>query len=127
MTTVPEFVRTFQPPPVGFVSIDLDLYSSTREALQIFARSDMRMLRHVPLYVDDIDFFASHDHAGELLAISEFNESHRDVRIDRWRGVRNARPFPEAPYLGRLYVAHDLVAVSNVALERPAITLPLKM
>lgn len=89
-------------PPIGFVSFDLDLYSSTRDALQIFALPDKRMLWHVPLYLDDIEFLFNHNFAGELLAIDEFNEEGSGVKIDRWYGVKIGRPFPERSFLDKL-------------------------
>lgn len=124
--TVPGFFKNFQPPPIGFVSIDLDLYSSTREALQIFSIPDKRMLWHVPVYFDDIEFLFNHRFAGELLAITEFNEGNSQVKIDKWYGVNMGRPFPERPFLEKLYVAHDLEAISNVALKRDTAMLPLR-
>jgi hypothetical protein len=124
--TVPEFFASFEAPPIGFVSFDLDLYSSTRDALRILALPDTRMLWHVPLYFDDIDFLFNHRFAGELLAIDEFNRLNEEVKIDRWYGVRAGRPFPERPFLDKLYVAHDLAAISNVLLEREPVTLPLR-
>jgi hypothetical protein len=125
MDTIPRFFKDFQPPPVGFVSFDLDLYSSTRAALQIFCVPDKRMLWQVPLYFDDIEFLFNHKFAGELLAIEEFNEASSQVKIDRWYGVRTGRPFPERPFLEKLYVAHDLEAISKVVLKREAAVLPL--
>lgn len=122
---VPGFFETFKPPPLGFVSIDLDLYSSTRDALQIFSQPDKKMLWHVPLYFDDIEFIFNHKFAGELLAIREFNGKNNQVKIDRWYGLRAGRPFPERPFLEKFYVAHDLEAISKVVLDRDVVTLPL--
>lgn len=124
--TIQGFFKDFQPPPIGFVSFDLDLYSSTRDALQIFCIPDKRMLWHVPLYFDDIEFLFNHKFAGELLAIDEFNEKSNRVKIDRWYGVRLGRPFPERPFLEKLYVAHDLEAISKVILKREVVALPLR-
>lgn len=124
--TVPSFFSSQGAPPIGFVSIDLDLYSSTRDALRIFALPDTRMLWHVPLYFDDIEFMFNHRFAGELLAIDEFNQLHEDVKIDRWYGVKAGRPFPERGYLDSLYVAHDLAGVSGVELGRGSAALPLE-
>lgn len=124
--TIRTFYKDYRPPPVGFVSFDLDLYSSTRDALQIFSLPEKRMLWNVPLYFDDIEFLFNHRFAGELLAIHEFNRDNERVKIDRWHGVRMNRPFPERPFLEKLYVAHDLEAISKVALKREAVTLPLK-
>jgi hypothetical protein len=124
--TVPRFVAEMQTEPVGFVAIDLDLYSSTCAALQLFAHPGKRMLRQVPIYLDDVDLIINHRFAGELLAIEEFNRDHADVKIDRWRGVRKGRPFPERPYLDKLFVAHDLKAISGCAVERSNASLPLR-
>lgn len=124
--TVTGFFRDNHPPPIGFVSYDLDLYSSTREALRIFTLPDKRMLWHVPLYFDDVAMLFNHQFAGELLAMREFNEQGSHVKIDAWRGVKIGRPFPERPFLDRLYVAHDLEAISKAVLHRGAARLPFR-
>jgi hypothetical protein len=122
--TVPHFVEHVQSAPVGFVSFDLDLYSSTKDAMQVLSHPGKRMLRQTPLYFDDLQSFINHRFAGELLAIDEFNDSNRSVKIDRWRGLRVNRPFPESPYLERMYVAHDLEAISATVLTRSTRILP---
>ncbi len=124
--TLAGFFRAHAPPPVGFVSFDLDLYSSTRDALRIFTLPDKSMLWHVPVYFDDIDFLFNNRFAGELLAIAEFNDANDGVKIDKWYGVGIDRPFPERPFLDKLFVAHDLDAVSRVKLDRVAGMLPLQ-
>ncbi len=58
-----------------------------------------RTLDHVALYFDDVEHSISHRFAGELLAIDEFNRASAQVKIDRWRGLENDRPFAEASYL----------------------------
>ena len=116
--TVASFFKNFDPPPIGFVAFDLDLFSSTRAALRIFLLRDKKMLWHVPLYFDDIDFLANHRFAGELLAIDEFNQQDEKVRIDRWHRVKSGRPFHERPFLEKLYVAHDCEAIGRIMLDR---------
>lgn len=123
--TVPTFFEAFTPPPIGFVSIDLDLYSSTRDALRVFLGPGKRMLWHTPMYFDDIDSMFNHRFAGERLAIDDFNASSSYVKIDRWHGVQRERPFPERPYLQQMYVAHDLHATAGVQLERASGVLTL--
>jgi hypothetical protein len=98
---------------VGFVSVDVDLYSSTKEILRMFEMPDRRVLKRVFLYFDDIDFIFNHKFAGELLAIDEFNASAGTVKIDRWRGIEKHRPFFESPWLRKMYIAHDLEAITN--------------
>jgi hypothetical protein len=116
--TVAEFFSRHHAPPVGFASFDLDLYSSTRDALRIFMLPDTRMLWHVPLYFDDTHGLFTHRFAGELLAIEEFNEQSETVKIDRWHGVKAGRPFAEALFLDALYAAHDLAAISKAQAVR---------
>lgn len=125
-TTVPEFVSKTQNAPIGFASFDLDLYSSTSNALKVFSHPEKSMLRQVPLYFDDIEFIVNHRWAGEFLAINEFNERNKDVKIDKWYGVRNGRPFHDRSYLDRMFVAHDLKAITKTALNRSKVTLPLR-
>jgi hypothetical protein len=124
--TVPAFMRDDGRPPIGFVSIDVDLYSSAVAALRILTGPRRRILHRVAMYFDDVDFVFNHRFAGELLAIDEFNGSQSDVKIDVWRGLRKGRPFPEAPWLDRMYIAHDLEAISRVSLQRPPGALPLE-
>jgi hypothetical protein len=124
--TVLTFFTDFDPPPIGFVSFDMDLYSSTRDALRLFCLPEKRMLRHVPLYFDDVASLFNHKFAGELLAIDEFNAGCRSVKIDKWHGVKKRRPFPERSFLERLYVAHDLGAISEATVGRDNVALPLR-
>jgi hypothetical protein len=123
--TAPRFFDDPEVPPVGFVAFDLDLYSSTAAALRILSLPNKRTLDHVPLYFDDVAHSISHRFAGELLAIDEFNRDNDDVKIDRWRGIENDRPFPEASYLGKMYMAHDLRAIAARALDRGPLSRPL--
>ena len=125
--TVPEFVQYIQDAPVGFVSFDLDLYSSTVLAFQLFTHANRWLLQKVPLYFDDVEeYLVSHRFAGELLAIDEFNDTSASIKIDRWRGIKTGRPFPEQPFLDHMYVAYDLDAISGAKLERDVRRLPLQ-
>jgi len=115
--TVLEFVRNIRS-HAGFVALDLDLYLSAMDALRIFLLARRKMLRRVPMYFDNIDFFFNHKFAGELLAIDQFNLTNKQVKIDRWRVIAKRRVFPESPRLSKMFVAHDLAAISKVALGR---------
>ncbi len=123
--TVPEFVDNPHIPPIGFISIDLDLYSSTRDALNVLALPHKRMLNRVAIYFDDISMYISHGKAGELLAIEDFNAENPDVLIQKRMGVKAKRPFHEKNYLDMMYIAHDLKAISSTKLDRPRLSLPL--
>jgi hypothetical protein len=106
------------PAALGFIAYDLDLYSSTREALKILTRADVPRLRRVALYFDDLAEHYNHAWGGEPLAIDEFNTSSTTVKIDVWRGVQD-RPFHDSRWVRGMYVAHDLEAISAVRLARP--------
>lgn len=123
--TVHESVKDIQKDPVGFVSIDVDIYSSARDALQVFSLLEKQMLLHVPVYFDDILFMGRHKYAGELLAIEEFNQFQQFVKLDLWHGIECNRPFPENPWLKNFYVAHDLEAILNASLARKQVNLSL--
>jgi hypothetical protein len=105
--------------PIGFIAMDLDLYSSTTEALRILTRGDVELLRRVAIYSDDVKGPYTHRFAGELLAIQEFNLAVQNIKLDHWRGIESGRPFPEADWLKSMYIAHNLAAISKVKLTRP--------
>lgn len=115
--TVPEFLER-QPAPLGFASIDVDLYSSASAALRLLSHPQRKLLRRTVLYFDDVELDVSHQYAGELLAIREFNERCPEVKIDVMRGIRAERAFPEAPWLANMYVAHDLERISAAQHDR---------
>jgi hypothetical protein len=90
--TVPSFLESGAFPPIGFISFDLDYYSSTAGALRIFEGTDTNYLPRVLTYFDDImsgDQQYSCEDVGELLAIREFNETaikhHRIRPLYGWR------------------------------------------
>jgi hypothetical protein len=123
--TVAHFVSKVQHSPLGFIAIDVDLYSSTRDALQVLSLPGKRTLLHVPMYFDDVKRIFNHRFAGELLAIDEFNATNENVKIDRWRGITDGRAFPESDWLNRMYVAHDLEAISRTSAVRDHLKLEL--
>ena len=80
--TIPEFVKTFDG-ILGFVSLDLDLYSSTVSAFPLFEMPAHRYLPAMPVYVDDINVLIGYNPwCGEALAIKEFNDSHPMRKIE---------------------------------------------
>lgn len=104
--------------PIGFISFDLDFYSSTALALRLFSRKDVSFLNRVGAYFDDTNEAYNHRFAGERLAIEEFNRTSDSFRIDRWQGVRRGRPFPEAYWLECMYIIHNLNQISSTKLKR---------
>ena len=78
----------------------------------------MQLLRRAALSFDDLSAAHNHCFAGELLAIEEFNQDPKKVKIDRWRGIQSGRPFPDADWLRAMYLAHNLAAISQMKLAR---------
>jgi len=105
--TVPPFVRTGAFPPVGFVSFDVDYYSSTVDALAIFAGASTRYLPRVFCYFDDTVHESGlyNEYTGELLAIREFNERDSPRKLCQPNGFWLTRVRPSA-WNQQLYVCH---------------------
>lgn len=106
--TIPNFVAG-QHPPIGFISFDLDYYSSTKAAFALFEGTDTTRLPRVYCYMDDIIWpeYACHsEYVGELLAIKEFNDDHQTKKISRLHLLRHMRP-RYFPWNDQIYVMHD--------------------
>jgi hypothetical protein len=83
--TVPEFIEEFKQSNsrLGFVSVDVDLYSSTVPALKIFELDSNLYVPAVPMYFDDVNFLITYSqYAGEALAINEFNQRNDFRKIE---------------------------------------------
>jgi hypothetical protein len=89
--TVPEFINS-SAAPVAFVSVDVDLYSSTRDALKLFEAEHSRLLSRVLCYFDDIFGLTYSDLNGERLANSEFNSSHAMRKLSPLYGLKHFVP-----------------------------------
>jgi hypothetical protein len=110
---VDETVSAFMerpPAPIGFVSFDLDLYSSTVSALRAFEAGAELMLPRVQCYFDDITGFTYADHNGERLAISEFNAANALRKVSPIYAAEFYVPQREshALWVRKLYMAHIL-------------------
>lgn len=107
--TVKTFFSEHQPAPVGAISFDLDYYSSTKMALQVFEAAQETRLPRVYSYFDDIiglEHEVLHEFGGELLAIQEFNDEHSRIKIAPEHGLAHKRKVP-AQWNDQIYVIHD--------------------
>jgi hypothetical protein len=104
--TVPAFLG--EAAPVAFISFDLDLYSSTRDAFAVFRGSHECLLPRVLAYFDDILGHTYNDFAGERLAISEFNAENATAKLSPVYGLRFSVPqrFMNLPCWDCFYYAH---------------------
>lgn len=107
--TVPKFIKENKPAPIGFISIDLDYYTSTIDALKILEQPSKYYLPRVFCYFDDIvggDLELHSEFAGELLAIKEFNEKSKDKKIAKIYGLPHKRQI-KAQWTDQMFVYHD--------------------
>lgn len=94
--------------PVGFVSIDVDYYYSSMDALQLFDGPAETYLPAVVLYFDDTLHWMNNQWCGEYLAINDFNDAHEWRKIDRPYYINNSRVFRNAHWLDQIYTLHVL-------------------
>lgn len=103
------FFDAYQPPPVGFISFDLDFYSSTVAAFRMLETDRLEgFLPRTFCYFDDIvgaDEELHSEFTGELLAIHEFNEKHRSRKLAKIHGLQHKRITP-CPWADQMYVLH---------------------
>ena len=105
--TVAPFIAS-APAPVGFISFDLDYYSSTMEAFRLFDGNSSALMPRVHCYFDDIMGFTFSEFTGERLAIAEFNGSHATRKISPIYGLRYYLPPPHdrSQWVESMYLAH---------------------
>ena len=106
-STLPEFIAS-QPSPVGFVSIDVDLYSSTMDVFKLFQADQSILLPRIHCYFDDIMGFTFSEFTGERLAIADFNNANPFRKISPIYGLRYfvPRQFEDAYWIQCMYLAH---------------------
>jgi hypothetical protein len=92
--TIPEFLETQASAnsPVGFFSLDVDLYTSSVSALKLFDAKPGFLMPATIVWVDDSYInVMQNNHCGEALAISEYNARNPLRKIEQ-KIVRTDRP-----------------------------------
>lgn len=123
-TTVPAFLAEVTGgSPIGFVIVDVDYYSSSKDALALL--DDGYPVKYLPislLYLDDVLEENHNDWCGELLAVREFNDSHTMRKLQRDRFLKHWRVFKNAVWLDQSYLVHVLDHPKRQSLKatRPA-------
>ena len=105
--TVPEFIAG-GPAPVGFISFDLDFYSSTKAAFRLLEADYSLLQPRIHCYFDDITGYTYSEFTGERLAISEFNQSHSMKKISPIYCLKYYVPrlYRESLWPEKFYLAH---------------------
>ena len=102
-TTVKTFTEKFRPAPIGAIFFDLDYYTSTMDALEIFKCSDEFMLPRVICYFDDLQPNVNKFN-GELAAINEFNKNNDQMKIAKDYG--SALNYYYGPWEEEVFILH---------------------
>ena len=107
--TLPDFVNSLSADcPLGFVSVDVDYYSSSKKTLDIFRSDPDKYMPVTLLYLDDIADDSSNPWAGEYLAVREFNEENRLRKIAPFNMLRAQRMLKNARWMDQIYTMHVL-------------------
>jgi hypothetical protein len=108
-STVPPFLDS-DPSPIGFISFDLDYYTSTRDALAVLRGDPRNLMPRILCNFDDVHGYPWGDFNGARLAISEFNSEEGDRKIAQLHGLKYTLPgsefhqrWPEAMYVAHLF------------------------
>lgn len=104
--TVDSFIATLdKEQPIGFVSIDVDIYSSAKSTLRCL-NGDVELYSPVvSLYFDDVGSIFANRWCGELAAIEEYNVENSLRKIDQDRSILK---WPPSSWSHKMYVAHVL-------------------
>jgi hypothetical protein len=106
---IDSFIDAIDPSePIGFISIDVDLYSATGAALRGLTKASEKYNPAISMYFDDVRFFFANKWAGELAAIAEFNAEHDLRKIDRDRSLPGHRPVKAESWYSQMYICHIL-------------------
>lgn len=95
--------------PIAFCSFDLDYYSSTKQALEIFNVENDKILPRTFCYVDDIFIRSYCEWNGPNLAINEYNQKADNKKLGKINGLRFFLPidrnwaWPEATYYNHIF------------------------
>lgn len=93
---------------VGFISIDVDYYWSTKQSLEMLNWDATRYLPYVGIYLDDAQDVEDNEFCGELLAVNEFNRTHDNRKIAAMNCLSQSRIFKNAVWHKQLFYAHIL-------------------
>jgi hypothetical protein len=128
--TATEFRAALNPEePIGYVVLDVDYYSSSKDALKIFV--DPNPWKYLPVaqvYLDDVALDQHNNACGELLAVNEFNAEQPMRKIERHTFLRTSRIFHRASWIDHVFLLHVLDhptrSVVNVSEKKRVIANP---
>lgn len=101
--TVKEFSEKYQPAPIAAIFFDLDYYTSTINAFEIFKYSDNFLLPRIICYFDDLQPHVN-NFSGEIAAINEFNKNNEKMKIAKDYGT--TLNYFYGPWEEEVYILH---------------------
>jgi hypothetical protein len=107
--TVSQWLKRADVPPVGFIAFDLDYYSSTMRAFELFNGPATHHLPRTYCYLDDTvrpENACFNEFTGELGAVRDFNLAHEDRKICPIHHLQNMRP-NYAYWHDQMYIFHN--------------------
>jgi hypothetical protein len=93
----------FEEAPIAFISMDLDYYHSTIDALEICKLTPENYLPYVHVYMDDITLPQHNSKCEALAALNEFNEAIDNRVIEHHPFFVNDRIFQRAKWLKQVF------------------------
>lgn len=107
--SISEFMnKDFSDAPIAFVSLDVDYYSSTVDALKLLQHQPENMLPRIIVYLDDVEYLEHNSWCGEQAAINEFTQQNPLRPIERHTFMRGLRIFKNARWIDHIYQCHVL-------------------
>ena len=107
--TIDDFTASIEESaPIGFMSIDVDIYTASKSALRCLQGDPNLYLPAISMYFDDVSFYFANRWCGELLAINEFNDATEFRKIGPDRSLPVRRISNPQPWHNSMYVCHVL-------------------
>ena len=100
--------KNFELAPIAFISIDVDYYSSSVDALKLLTHTSLNFLPRVIIYLDDLEDLCHNSCCGELAAVIEFSESNLLRPIEKHNFLRGYRLFKNARWIDHIFQCHIL-------------------
>jgi hypothetical protein len=94
--------------PIAFISLDVDYYSSSIDALSLLGYQASHYLPRVVIYLDDVEEPYHNSFCGEQAAVNEFTARYPLRPIEKHPFLRGNRLFKNARWIDHVYQCHVL-------------------
>lgn len=105
--TVRGFLESYEG-RIGFVSVDVDYYSSAVSCLAMLNGPKDKYMPFIPVFFDDVLLDSHNPWCGELLAIAEFNAANALRKIAPYTALSTKRIIKNATWLPQMFALHVL-------------------